>query len=73
MALEAPSEQTPPALAGLKIFPMRVTLQPDGLGELLQWGPAPTFMALTCRWRSRPQHQKATLYLGTHGRRLCSA
>jgi hypothetical protein len=21
---------------------------------------APTFMALTCRWRSRPQHQKAT-------------
>jgi hypothetical protein len=22
---------------------------------------APTFMALTCRWRSRPQHQKRTL------------
>src|SRR5664279_3905881 len=21
---------------------------------------APTFMALTCRWRSRPQHQKRT-------------
>src|SRR5580704_19175729 len=21
---------------------------------------APTFMALTCRWRSRPQHQKQT-------------
>src|SRR5664279_813483 len=22
---------------------------------------APTFMALTCRWRSRPQHQKQTI------------
>jgi len=22
---------------------------------------APTFMALTCRWRNRPQHQKQTL------------
>jgi hypothetical protein len=38
VALEAPSELTPPTLAGLKIFPMRITLQPDGLGELLQWG-----------------------------------
>jgi len=38
VALEAPSELTPPTLASLKTFPMRVTLQPDGLGELLQWG-----------------------------------
>jgi len=38
VALEAPSELTPPTLAGLKIFPLRITLPPDGLGELLQWG-----------------------------------
>jgi hypothetical protein len=31
-------------------------LAPPNRGAL----PAPTSKALTCRWRSRPQHQKAT-------------
>jgi len=32
------------------------------LRNFIRWAvTAPTFMALTCRWRSRPQHQQQTL------------
>src|ERR1039457_4115805 len=31
-----------------------------GLLQIVGALTAPTFMALTCRWRSRPQHQKPT-------------
>src|SRR5262245_50863128 len=43
-------------------------VETDGLNCLHVWLlsivgalTAPTFMALACRWRSRPQHQKRTL------------
>src|SRR5262249_9523753 len=32
----------------------------DWLLSIVGTSTAPTFMALTCRWRSRPQHQKRT-------------
>ena len=34
-----------------------------GVESSESWEPqaAPTSVALSCRWRSRPQHQKATL------------
>jgi hypothetical protein len=36
VALEAPPELTPPTPASLKTFSMRLTLQPNGLGKLIQ-------------------------------------
>src|SRR5665809_83099 len=49
-------------------------VETDGCDRLHDWLlrivgalTAPTSMALMCRWRSRPQHQKRTFERGPHG------
>jgi hypothetical protein len=62
--------------AATRASPFNLIALPDRLHLLLLRivgiSTAPTSMALTCRWRSRPQHQKADIQMPSITQRLSS-